>query len=154
MRSLGQVGPISVSPNEEVTGIFTVKKIQRFRKHNQDCEAEYNYSYTDCLRKYILKVTNCNIDLLSNTFNCTPKGLSKLFITLKNLKLMTNKATIKTTGCLPKCTILEYDFQRTAKEKVIWKRDWISSFYLSTSSTTLKTIAQNYSYDEQVHYWS
>ena len=115
MRSLGQLGPISVMPNEEVTGTFTVKKIQRFRKHNQDCEADDSYSYTDYLRKYVLKETNCSIDLLSNTFFCTPKRLSKLYTILKNLKLLTNKATIKTTGCLPKCTTLEYDFQRKAK---------------------------------------
>ena len=152
MRSLGQFGPITVLPNVEVTGTFTVTKIKKLKRPGHYCEEDDQYSYNDCLRSYVMRMTNCNIDAFSNNFNCTLDGIVKLYDTLIWLKLSTQKTTIEITGCLPKCTRLKYEFKRTAKVtwKKDWKKDWISSFYLSTSSTTQSTTVENYSYDEQV----
>ena len=62
------------------------------------------------------------------------------------------KASFQITGCLPKCTINRYKFQDRAdgqKDVFEMRKDWISSFYLSTRTTTNHTSVETYSYDEQ-----
>ena len=150
MNALGQFGPISVLPFEEVTGTFTVNIIESLNKPNQPCESDDQYSYNDCLRTFVTDTSNCSVDVISNIFNCTSAGLFKLFHTLNRIKLSSETDTIKTTGCLPKCTIHYYNFQRTNLEDAKWKKNWISSFHLSTKTTTYLHSEENYSYDEQV----
>ena len=150
MDDLGQFGPISVLIDREVTGAFTVRKIEKLSKPEQPCEPAEHYSYNDCLRRYISRTTECSVDILSNNFNCTSDGLPKLLNTLDEIKLSSKRSIIRTTGCLPKCTTHSYDFHLTDDEDAIWRKDWISSFYLSTRTTTNHNSVETYSYDEQV----
>ena len=66
------------------------------------------------------------------------------------IKSASETETMKMTGCLPKCTIHHYNFHQTSVEDAKWRKDWISSFYLSTKTTTYLHSEENYSYDEQV----
>ena len=150
MDTVGQFGPISVLPNEEVKGIFTVTKVTKLEKPNQPCELDPKYSYTDCLQSYVKRTTKCSVDLLTDNFNCTSDGFIKLFNTLNRIKVSAKQDIIKNTGCLPKCTTFNYYFHSSSVEKVTWKKDWIASFYLSTRSTSYPRSVENYSYDEQV----
>ena len=62
------------------------------------------------------------------------------------------KASFQITGCLPKCTINRYKFQERAygQEDIFdMRKNWISSFYLSTRTTINHTSVETYSYDEQ-----
>ena len=59
---------------------------------------------------------------------------------------------IKKTGCKPKCNTQKYDFHITNDEDITnMRKDWISSFYLSTKTTTNLKSVETYSYDEQVN---
>ena len=59
---------------------------------------------------------------------------------------------INKTGCKPKCNIQKYDFHITNDEDITnMRKDWISSFYLSTKTTTNLKSVETYSYDEQVN---
>ena len=149
MDYFGQYGPISVMPDREVTGTFTMKTIKRLRRPT--CESSEQYSYNGCLRSYVQRSTNCSIDVFSNKYNCTSERLANLFVTLDKLKLFTKRTTAKITGCLPKCTSNKYSFTLSKEEdSTLWRKDWISSFYLSSKTTRETTVEQNYSYDEQV----
>ena len=151
MDTFGQWGPISVLPNYETTGIFTINRIKSLNRQNKNCNSNEEYSYTECLRRYVTRTSNCSIDILANTYNCTSEGLVKLLDTLNELKTMTKYDTSKTTGCLQKCTVLKYTYQSKNVEEATWRKDWLSSFYLSSRTTTYHTSEENYSYDEQVH---
>ena len=105
MDTFGQWGPISVLPNYESTGIFTMNRIKSLDKPNKSCESEDEYSYTECLRRYVTRTSNCSIDILANKYNCTSEGFVKLLDTLNELRTMTKYDTSKTTGCLQKCTV-------------------------------------------------
>ena len=150
MDTFGQWGPISVLPNYESTGIFTMNRIKSLDKPNKSCESEDEYSYTECLRRYVTRTSNCSIDILANKYNCTPEGFVKLLDTLNELRTMTKYDTSKTTGCLQKCTVHKYTFQSENVDEATWRKDWLSSFYLSARKTTYQISEENYSYDEQV----
>ena len=151
MFPLGQFGPITVWPNREVEGTFTVESFKSLNKASQPCESGDQYSYNECLRRYVTRTTNCSIDILANTYNCTSEGLVKLLDTLTELKTMTKYDTSKITGCLQKCSVHKYTFESKNVEKATWRKDWLSSFYLSSRTTTYHTSEENYSYDDQVH---
>ena len=60
-------------------------------------------------------------------------------------------------GCFPKCTTRThvYNFQEKINGKndiFEMRKDWISSFYLFTRTTTNYTSVESYSYDEQAEY--
>ena len=153
METLGQYGYINILPNREITGTFSVQTKDNINKQSQPCNSDIQYSYTDCLRNYVRKITKCNFDILSNTFNnCSSNTLVKLNDTLNELKYSTKMDIIAKTGCKPKCNIQKYDFQLTNDEDIInIRKDWISSFYLSTKTTTNPKSVETYSYDEQVN---
>ena len=148
---MGQFGPITLLPEREMTGTFTVKKVQKLNRPGHHCQPDDHYSFTDCLRSFVTRTSSCSIDILANKYNCTSEGLVKLLDTLNELKTMTKYDTSKTTGCLQKCTVLKYTYQYKNVEEATWRRDWLSSFYLSSRTTTYHTSEENYSYDEQVH---
>ena len=149
---MGQFGHINILPNTEVTGTFSVETKDKINKESQPCNAEIQYNYTDCLRSYVNRITKCNFDILSNTFNnCSSIALVKINDTLNELKYSTKMDIIKKTGCKPKCNIQKYDFQITKDEDITnMRKEWISSFYLSTKTTTNLKSVETYSYDEQV----
>ena len=150
MDTFGQYGPISITPNKEISGIFTVNKMNSLNKPNEPCEPDEKYSFNACLWSYVTRITNCSINALSNKFNCTSEGLLKMYHTLNDIKFATKWNISKNTGCLPKCTTNTYMFHLDLDEDVTWRKDWISSFYLSSMTTTYPTIAEYFSYDEQV----
>ena len=153
METLGQYGYINILPNREITGTFSVQTKDNINKKSQPCNSDIQFSYTDCLRNYVRKITKCNFDILSNTFNnCSSNTLVKLNDTLNELKYSTKMDIIAKTGCKPKCNIQKYDFHITNDEDIInIRKDWISSFYLSTKTTTNPKSVETYSYDEQVN---
>ena len=150
---MGQFGHINILPNTEVTGTFSVETKDKINKESQPCNAEIQYSYTDCLRSYVNRITKCNFDILSNTFNnCSSNALVKINDTLNELKYSTKMDIIAKTGCKPKCNIQKYDFHITNDEDITnMRKEWISSFYLSTKTTTNLKLVETYSYDEQVN---
>ena len=153
METLGQFGHINILPNREVTGTFSVETKDNINKESQPCNAEIQYSYTDCLRNYVNRISKCNFDIISNTFNnCSSNALVKLNDTLNELKYSTKMDIIAKTGCKPKCNIQKYDFHITYDEDITnMRKEWISSFYLSTKTTTNLKSVETYSYDEQVN---
>ena len=153
METLGQFGHINILPNREVTGTFSVETKDNINKESQPCNSYNQYSYTDCLRNYVNRISKCNFDILSNTFNnCSSNALVKLNDTLNELKYSTKMDIIKKTGCKPKCNTQKYDFQITKDEDITnMRKEWISSFYLSTKTTTNLKSVETYSYDEQVN---
>ena len=153
MEDMGQVGPISVLPETEMTGTFTVREVKQLDKPGQNCEPNEQYSFTQCLRTYVTRTTKCKIDILANSSNCTYDGLVKFSKILRDIKIMNKKNITDTTGCLPKCSKYQYSFKkRTEDDAGAWRKDWLSSFYLS-SPTTIRTISvETYSYDDQVLY--
>ena len=153
MKTLGQFGHINILPNREVTGTFSVQTKDNINKESQPCNSDNQYSYTNCLRSYVSRITKCNFDILSNTFNnCSSKTLVKINDTLNELKYSTKMDIIAKTGCKPKCKTQKYDFHITNDEDITnMRKDWISSFYLSTKTTTNLKSVETYSYDEQVN---
>ena len=150
MDTLGQFGPVSVLPDREVSGTFTVNTIKALDRPGHHCESDEAYSYTACLRSYVTRTANCSMDLLAKESNCTPRGVHQMYQILNEIKLSSKKTTIKMTGCLPKCLTQKYQFQEENNENATWSKEWISSFYLSTLTTVDSISEESYSYDEQV----
>ena len=150
MDTLGQFGPVSVLPDREVSGTFTVNTIKALDRPGHHCESDEAYSYTACLRSYVTRTANCSMDLLAKESNCTPRGVHQMYQILNEIKLSSKKTTIKMTGCLPKCITRNYHFLEGNNENATWSKEWISSFYLSTLTTVDSISEESYSYDEQV----
>ena len=95
MFPLGQFGPITVWPNREVEGTFTVESFKSLNKASQPCESDDQYSYNECLRSYVTRTTNCSIDIFSNNFDCTFDGFEKLQDTFGKIKISSKSETTK-----------------------------------------------------------
>ena len=152
METYGQFGPIVVYPRKQVTGTFTLNKIQNLDKSERQCSSDSSYSYRDCLMEFAKKKSNCSIDVFKNNFNCSSFGLDVFIGTLMRLRgsTTTEKDIVFETGCLPKCHTHKYKFHLKDETDVTWRRDWVSSFYLSTDTTVHLMSTENYSYDTQV----
>ena len=96
------------------------------------------------------KISNCSIEVFTNKFNCSSVGLDSLVRTLTNLRGSAEKDVVFDTGCVPKCRRRLYKFTLKDETDVTWRKDWVSSFYLSTDSTTYQMSTEYYSYDIQV----
>ena len=96
------------------------------------------------------KNSNCSIEVFTNRFNCTSTGLDSLIATLTSLRGSAENDVVFNTGCVPKCQNLQYKFDLKDEIDVTWRKDWVSSFYLSTDSTTYQISTEYYSYDQQV----
>ena len=154
MVAMGQYGPITLLPEREMTGTFTVKKIQKLNRPGHHCQPDEHYSFTDCLRSFVTRTSSCSIDILANKYNCTSEGLVKLNQVMNELKFYNKRNITERTGCLPKCTSHKYSFEFHSNtdyvDATLWRKNWISSFYLSTRTTISTTSVESYSYDEQV----
>ena len=150
METLGQFGPITVLPNQQVTGTFVLNRVKSLDRRNKPCESKKGYSYTECLNNYVSRAAKCKIDVFSNKYNCNDEELKKLYDTLNEIKILTKSNITETTGCLPKCRTHRYQWSLSDKEDATWRKDWISSFYLSSETTTYQQSVENYSYDDQV----
>ena len=151
---MGQYGPITLLPEREMTGTFTVKKVQQLNRPGHHCQPDEHYSFTDCLRSFVTRTSSCSIDILANKYNCTSEGLVKLNQVMNELKFYNKRNITERTGCLPKCTNHKYSFEFHSNtdyvDATLWRKNWISSFYLSTRTTISTTSVESYSYDEQV----
>ena len=150
METLGQFGPIEVLPRDQVTGTFSLNRIRNLDKADKPCEADPGYSYTACLMDFAREMSDCSVDVFANDFNCTSDGLDALIKSLVKIRTSTKKEIVKMTGCYPKCEIYKYHFHLKQETDVTWKKDWLSSFYLSADTTTYQMSMENYSYDAQV----
>ena len=147
METLGQFGPIEVLPRVQVTGTFSLNRIRNLDKDDKHCQADSDYSYTQCLMDYVRKTSDCSF---ANDFSCTSYGLEILFKSLVKIRTSTKKEIVKMTGCHPKCEIYKYSFHLKQETNVTWKKEWLSSFYLSAETTAYQMSMENYSYDTQV----
>ena len=150
METLGQFGPIEVLPRDQITGTFSLNRIRNLDKDDKHCKADPAYSYTECLMDYAKEKSDCSVDVFANDFNCTSDGLYALIKTLEKIRTLTKKEIVKMTGCYPKCEIYKYNFHLKQETDVKWKKEWLSSFYLSAETTTYQMSMENYSYDAQV----
>lgn len=150
MDSLGQYGPIIISPGQQVTGTFSLNRMTSLNRRSRPCKPDQDHSYNTCLRNYAATATGCDIDIINNSFNCTNDQLKMLYSLFVEIKRTTRKSIYKLTGCAPKCTVNQYDFQLLADEKATWKREWISSFFLSSETAIYYDSVESYSYEIQV----
>ena len=97
---------------------------------------------------YVRDTSNCSID--ANDFSCTSDRVDILFKSLLKIRASTRKEVVKMSGCHPKCEIYKYSFHLKQETNVIWKKEWLSSFYLSAETTSYQMSVENYSYDIQV----
>ena len=150
MESFGQFGPIVVHPRKQVTGTFTLNKMRNIDKLERPCVSNPSYSYRDCLMELAKKRSNCSIELFKNKVTCSSNGFDHLVKRLKNLRVSSENDAVFNTGCVPKCQNNRYKFYLKDEIDVTWRKDWVSSFYLSTDSTTVQLLTEQYSYDAQV----
>ena len=150
MDSLGQYGPIKIDPGHQVTGTFTLDRMTSLNKRSRPCKPDEDHNYNKCLKKYAATFSGCSIDIINNEFNCTNPKLKLLYNILQVLKRATRTKIHKMTGCQPKCTINKYSFQLLADEKATWRREWISSFFLSSETAIYYDSVESYSYEIQV----
>ena len=148
METFGQVGPIIVHPRKQVTGTFKLIKRQNIDKIERPCVSNPSYNYRDCLMELSKRVSNCSIEVFKNRFNCSLTGLDSLIETLTKLRGSSENNNLD-TECLPKCQNNQYKFNLKDETDVIWRKDWVSSFYLSTDSTSYQKSTEYYSYDTQ-----
>ena len=147
METFGQFGPIVIHPRKQVTGKFKLNKLQNINKIERPCESDPTYSYRNCLMELAEKNSNCSIKVFTNKFNCSSTGLDSLIAILTSLRGSAENDVVFDTGCVPKCQNLQYKFDLKDETDVTWRKDWVSSFYLSTDSTTYQISTEYYSYD-------
>ena len=84
---------------------------------------------------------------VKNLLRSSSSGLKKL-----GQNHLAEKDVVFDTGCFPKCQKRLYKFSLKDETDVTWRKDWVSSFYLSTDSTTYQMSTEYYSYDIQVRF--
>ena len=154
MQDLGQSNVIEVRPNTEVVGVFSLREISSLDS-SRPCNSQQEYSLTLCLSSYAQTQSACSLDITfsnisSNRERCPTENLMKLFNLLLWIKKSSWQDLANTTGCRSKCQKRKYKFDLISSENVKWRKDWISSFYLSAETTNHEVSIESYSYDVQV----
>ena len=54
---------------------------------------------------------------------------------------------ISMSGCHPKCDYKRYKFKQSVQEKIVWKADYMSSFFLAIKKPSIHILNQYYKYD-------
>ena len=149
MDMIGQSNAITLEKYQETVGHFSMTEVENINKPDNPCTEVTDYSFTACLYDYVQTVTNCTIDWSNGT---TDPSLCPLDFNLQEyhnilydlFQLRSLKKIIKTTGCLPKCKYTKYEYEEQANEKVNWKTEWISSFYIGTKYTSYESVVEYY----------
>ena len=106
------------------------------------CVHKQDYKFTECLRDHIHKTSNCFLP-----GKCSGPAFAAFF----NLLVWSQEASLKnltqSSGCLPKCSYLSYQFLQQSSVGVGWHRAWLSSFYLSPSSPSMEEVVESFLYD-------
>ena len=156
MQDLGQSNVIEVRPNTEVVGVFSLREVSSLDS-SRPCNSQQEYSLTLCLSSYAQTQSACSLDITfsnisSNRERCPTENLMKLFNLLLWIKKSSWQDLANTTGCRSKCHFRKYKFDLISSENVKWRKDWISSFYLSAETTNRELAIESYSYDVQVQF--
>ena len=122
---------------------MTNEKIS-LNKPSAPCSEDPNYSFTSCIFMFIARSVGCQIDWLgSGLTEKIPKCLSKNDILAYDAKLRLVGAISwfdlsKITGCRTSCKVRHFSLTNCKSEKVTWKRDWSSAFYLAARKTEVR----------------
>ena len=148
MHKLGQPDKMDVEVNVEMEVAFSQKKIVNL-EIDKTCIEDVNYSFTKCVQDYLEKITDCYIDWFTDNTKekCKSKNLLEYYTLLYKIKQFPSKNLFQKSGCYPKCTFIEYEYEIKAKNKVDWATNWTSSFYLAPKTSSYMQSIEYYSYD-------
>ena len=153
MISFGQPDHVTIR-HDELELFFSSKEINTISKTDNPCNMDEDYSFTDCLHKYAIKISNCSIDFFGETQDrnfCTKSGFKTYIQTLEYLK-QEEISKIKTeTGCIPKCKTIQYSFEKNL-QKIDWNRNhgnksYMSEVYIQPKSSVVDYSNEYYSFD-------
>ena len=137
----GQSDPIFLPMGTDLEGSFTLTKKTSLNKESAPCTNEQEYSFSSCTKQYIALLIGCELDWFSQTKTTDLPACStrRQLIEFQNQTKRLHSASwhdlTDETGCLVKCTILEYHYKKHKQEEVTWKQDWSSAFYLHAETT-------------------
>ena len=106
------------------------------------CVHKQDYKFTECLRDHIHQTSNCSLPDA-----CSGPAFAAFFDLLAWSQEASLRNLTKSSGCLPKCSYLTYQFMQESRVVAGWHRAWLSSFYLSPSSPSMEEVVESFLYD-------
>ena len=133
LQAVNGQASLAVPLHTEIEGVFSIKQYEMINKKG-NCVDSIDYSFTNCLFKYVYETIQCRVYwnmTIQDPLNCHKNLSMQNYV---NVLLFLQRSSLRnltlTTGCLPKCKYLEYEYEEFARESVDWRTDWISSLYL------------------------
>ena len=148
MQKIGQPDKIEIELNVEMEVSFSQGKIINLHD-DESCTEVENYSFTKCLQNYLENKTNCYIEWFTDNLDekCGYENLFEYYQLLYKIKQVPLKTVFQKSGCYPKCTFADYDYEIKTKNRVDWETNWTSSFYMGPKSSSYTKSVEYYSYD-------
>ena len=150
LEKIGQPEKIRVGLDQELEVGFTQLQKSNLNLEERKCNKDIRYNITDCIKTYLKRRTNCDIDWFTagNYNKCSAESLKEYVKMLIKYKTMPFIKLSEESGCYQKCKIIEYKYEIKRKEAIDWDTNYTSSFYLETSSSSFETSEEYFSYDE------
>ena len=143
MERIG-LSEIKILPNYETEGEFTVVETTNLNRPDAPCSLDVNYSFKSCILQYVQKDAGCSLSWTRNSLNHVKKDCStveEILSYASSLKKTTTfgwSSLLEKTGCIPKCTVRKYNFNLLREEKMTWRRNITSAFYLAAKRSLFR----------------
>ena len=149
MFAFGQPDRLTLFNNSEMQIIFSSKVTEKLSTEAKPCVLDSKYSFSQCLREYVVKKTDCRIDFLVNfdqNKSCVGDSFHYFFEELIKMKQEKISKVQKDSGCFPKCKTLHFSYQKNEKA-ITWRPNWTSVVYVQPKSAVVEYSKEYYSFD-------
>ncbi|XP_023331127.1 uncharacterized protein LOC111703419 [Eurytemora carolleeae] len=145
MGRIGLSDELFLPKDIEWEGTFQMKQKTLINKKENPCSEDPEYSFRDCVMRWVSKNTGCHLDWFSNLQGekvCSKRAdITKYSESLTMAQQARWLKLSNMTGCIPKCTVRSYTLVEKSSTEADWGRNWSASFYLSVKTSSF--ISQN-----------
>ena len=150
LKKIGQPEKMNLKLDQELDVGFTQLRKSNLNLKERKCNKDTRHSVTDCIKMYLKRKTNCNVDWFNDEHEdkCSAVNLEEYVNMLIRFKTIPFDKLSEESGCYQKCKIIEYKYEIKRKESIDWDTNYTSSFYLEPASLSYVTSEEYFSYDE------
>ena len=151
MISYGQQESVTITNNTELQISFSIKKVKKISTEERPCVMDEEYSFTTCLQEYVIKQTNCSLNLFGQeskkTKICSKKAFDQYYDLLMNIGQDRISKIKQESGCYPKCRVTKYSFEKIERP-MNWNSAWSSEVFVQAASSEVEYSEEYYTFDE------
>ena len=138
MFSFGQSEPVALLAGRELEIVFEIKEVTHLNREHRRCMEDKDYSFTKCLQQYASDKSDCHVDFFvtngQQEEHCSMENFKKYFDLLIWIKQSKISEVERSSGCYPKCRIVQYSFE-TTERNIDWTSNWTSEVYVQPKSS-------------------